>query len=408
MPRPPSTSCGRSPHGTRPSPRCTTPCWSGRRDQREGPRRTGASCLGGIGGARVDDRPARRAGTDADGRGCGGAGPRGDGPARARRPRHVARDVRRCGKADPRARRPRHAAHGRTAAPGPGAIRSRGPRARPAGSRRNAGGGAPPARPGHARGRIVGFAYDEALAARGDRAGRVEWWRSQGLRTDLPSTERRAAAFRLIELRDKPGAEQVLRAIVERDPADAAALAQLLHLWGPRPPRPALDWLEARARAAKGPDQAAWLRHLTDLGGARRTCAILDPPPAPDEAARFDAWVDALRATRDRDGRSARSSAASPPRATRSGSTPSHARPSPNRCRAPPSGHSRRSWQSIPRRSTRDAGWACSALARNDTVAAREHLEAYVAAGGRDPRPCCGKANCWSETSAPTRKYWNS
>jgi hypothetical protein len=229
------------------------------------------------------------------------------------------------------------------------------------------------------------FAYDEALAARGDRAGRMEWWRSRGLRTDLAAAERRASAFKLIELRDKPGAEQVLQALAEQRPADAAALAQLLHLWGPRPPRPALDWLEGRARAASGPEQAAWLQHLTDLGGATRTRAILNPPPEPGEAALFDAWVNALRATRDRDGLQhaiERGVAATrDPRRLDVFARVALAESLPRAAERAfealvaidPDAVDARRWLGL------------LALARNDAVAAREHLEFYVAAGGRDP-----------------------
>jgi Flp pilus assembly protein TadD len=229
------------------------------------------------------------------------------------------------------------------------------------------------------------FVYDETLSALGRRAARVEWWRSRGLRADLPVPDRRAAAFKLLELRDKPAAELVLLSTAEVEPANGASVAQLLHLWGPRPNRQALEWLDARARGARGADQGGWLEHLNATGAATRTLAILQNAPAPDEAARFSAWVDALRATRDREGlrrtiqRAATISrdaaqleklgqvalAESLPQAAESAYE--------SLVVLQPDALEARRWLAL------------LALARNDTVAAKEHLEHYVAAGGEDP-----------------------
>jgi hypothetical protein len=229
------------------------------------------------------------------------------------------------------------------------------------------------------------WAYDEALAARGDRAARLDWWRGQGLRADLPPAERRAAAFKLIDLRDKAGAEQVLRALVEGHPSESASLAQLLYLWGPRPPRAALDWIEARARAAAGSEQAVWLQHLVEAGAARRALALLTPPPVPADTARFDVWVTALRAARNRDGlqRAIEDGAAATrdpqrldalARVALAESLPAAAeRAFGALVTVDPDALEARRWLGL------------LALARNDAVAAREHLEFYVAAGGRDP-----------------------
>ena len=245
------------------------------------------------------------------------------------------------------------------------------------------------------------FAYDDALAARGNRAARAEWWRSRGLRTDVPAPERRAAAFKLIDLRDKGGAEQVLRVLAEQEPSDGPNTATLLHLWGPRPARPALEWLEARARSAQGHDQAGWLEHLTSAGAAARTLAILATAPGPDEPARLDAWIDAQRAVRDRDGlrRTIERAAALSHDAGRlealaqvalAESLPDAAeRAFETLIAIQPGAQEARRWLGL------------LALARNDAVAAREHLEHYVAGGGRDPEALLRQGELLERDSRP-------
>lgn len=229
------------------------------------------------------------------------------------------------------------------------------------------------------------FAYDEALAEGGNHRARAAWWRSRGLRGDVPVEDRRIAAFKLLELRDKAGSEDVWRALAAREPADGASVTQLLHLWGPRPSRAALDWLEARAREADAAAQAGWLQHLVDLGAAPRAVDVLGRSPDPSDGARFDAWLNALRATRDREGLRVaieRAVAVSRDAARLEGlarlalaeSLPGAAeRAFSAQVEVAPDSLEARRWLGL------------LAAARNDTVVAREHLEHYVVAGGRDP-----------------------
>jgi tetratricopeptide (TPR) repeat protein len=229
------------------------------------------------------------------------------------------------------------------------------------------------------------FAYDEALMAAGKRAGRVELWRERGVSPALSDDDRRAAAFKLLDLRDKPGAEQVLRGMAALEPPNGPSVAQLLHLWGPRPPEPAMEWLAARARASRGADRAGWMNHLTNAGGARRAAAVFTTPPPADETAVFDAWMNALRATRDRDRlATAIEQAAATSRDTKqlaslgalalAESLPAAAIRSYEALVAiDPGSLDARRWLGL------------LAMAAGDVVGAKEHLEHYVAAGGRDP-----------------------
>lgn len=92
----------------------------------------------------------------------------------------------------------------------------------------------------------------------------------------MPVPERRALAFSLLELGEKPAAEGVFRKLAAKQGVDGPDVRQLLFLWGPRPGPAALDWLEGRARAAGLPaEQAAWFDKLAEVGGAKRVAAAL-------------------------------------------------------------------------------------------------------------------------------------
>lgn len=68
---------------------------------------------------------------------------------------------------------------------------------------------------------------------------------------------------------------------------DSPDLRELLFLWGPRPERAALDWLEHRAKsAATAQEMAAWLSILATKGGASRVVKLVD---------KANGWQDALR-----------------------------------------------------------------------------------------------------------------
>jgi len=229
------------------------------------------------------------------------------------------------------------------------------------------------------------FAFDAALSAPRRRDARVAMWRQRGSSLDVAVGDRRAAAFKLLELRDKAGAEDVLRALASNEAPDGQSVATLLHLWGPRPSPQAIAWLEARARSANGRDRAGWLNHLTHTGAARRAVAVQVAPPPPTDVATFAAWVGALRAARDRDGlgRAITIAATTSRDAAQllalgqialAESLPAHAATAFEALVAiDPDALEARRWLGL------------LAVAHNDVVGAREHFEHYVARGGRDP-----------------------
>ena len=111
----------------------------------------------------------------------------------------------------------------------------------------------------------------------------------------MPVPERRALAFALLEMGEKAAAEGAFRKLAAGQRVDGPDMRQLLFLWGPRPGSAALDWLEARARAATAPaEQAAWFDKLAEVGGAKRVAVALGPK-ATDGALR-GSYIEALAA----------------------------------------------------------------------------------------------------------------
>lgn len=91
----------------------------------------------------------------------------------------------------------------------------------------------------------------------------------------LPATQQRQLAYRLLELGDKQVAVEAFQRLASNAPPDADDVKALLYLWGPRPGPAAMDWLAARAERASSREQADWLAMLLERGGAQRIVAML-------------------------------------------------------------------------------------------------------------------------------------
>ena len=143
------------------------------------------------------------------------------------------------------------------------------------------------------------FAYEDALRKAGRREELLAFWRTRAARPDLPHSERRSVADRMLEAGQKELAEQVLLEMARHAPPESSDVSQILFLWGPRPAPAALDWLEARARASSGAARAAWLNHLTNAGAPRRAIAVMVGQEPPPRSAPLDAYLNALVAAHD-------------------------------------------------------------------------------------------------------------
>jgi thioredoxin-like negative regulator of GroEL len=143
-------------------------------------------------------------------------------------------------------------------------------------------------------------AYEEVLGKLGRRDELVAFWRGRAAGASVPADEKRAIAYRSLEAGVKNLAEQIFLELAQNAPPTSPDVSQLLYIWGPRPADPALDWLEARARAAKGSEKQVWLEHLLNAGAARRAVAAGGAARAEAEAG--DSYLRALIAAGDTSG----------------------------------------------------------------------------------------------------------
>ena len=145
------------------------------------------------------------------------------------------------------------------------------------------------------------FAYQDALEKLGRRDELLAYWKARAARTDLPASERRSMADRLLEAGQKRLSEQVLLDLARDASPDSPSVSQLLFLWGPRPAPAALEWLEGRARSSSGVAQAGWMNHLINAGAPRRAIAVVEgtTPPSDQDSAVLDAHLNALVAAKE-------------------------------------------------------------------------------------------------------------
>lgn len=118
------------------------------------------------------------------------------------------------------------------------------------------------------------WAYTEAADGAGQAREATRLWAELAQDPARSVAMRRQLAFGLIERGARAQAEPVFRALAATAGPDSAEVRQLLFAWGQRPNAAALSWLEARARGATdGTEKAAWMRLLTERGGARNAVA---------------------------------------------------------------------------------------------------------------------------------------
>jgi predicted Zn-dependent protease len=233
-------------------------------------------------------------------------------------------------------------------------------------------------------------AYESALDALGKSEELSALWRRRALAADTQAEDRRGVAHRLLEAGERPTAERALLMLAENAPASSADVRQLLFLWGPRPPKNGLDWLERRAREASGEDAAAWLDALVYAGAGDRAVRAGEhlAPPRPE------IYFRALQAARDLTGL-----AVALDREVAAQSGAPGVAPSGDVARLRLAGRialeeslwdpAERAWQQVVRREPGDRealGWlARVAFAGGRTKPSLGYFEAWKKSGGSDP-----------------------
>lgn len=102
---------------------------------------------------------------------------------------------------------------------------------------------------------------------------------------------RREIAFQALEAGNRKAADRLFRKIAGSEPPDGPTVQQLFFLWGPRPEPAALDWIEARAKAAKGPERRAWLERLLAVRAGERVISIIGDVKSADQGAEVELVV---------------------------------------------------------------------------------------------------------------------
>ena len=150
---------------------------------------------------------------------------------------------------------------------------------------------------------VWGAVYFDALSRLDDDGEALRAYGRVRLgRDETPVSERRAMAYRLLDLGDVETAEAVFRDLARDGGPDSADLRQLLFLWGPRPDEPEIAWLADRVRAAAPAERGAWLRHLLDRGAAAEVARLAETTGAAEEPGAQTVYALALDRLRDKDG----------------------------------------------------------------------------------------------------------
>jgi len=130
----------------------------------------------------------------------------------------------------------------------------------------------------------IGGEWQDALDVALERAGLRDELRANLLRRAgdpaLAAEQRRAIAFRLLDLGGKAAALELFQALAAGKAADSPEAQQVLFLMGPRPEAAQIDWIDAQARGAAGAARLGWVQVLLNAGAARQATALLEADAA--------------------------------------------------------------------------------------------------------------------------------
>lgn len=120
--------------------------------------------------------------------------------------------------------------------------------------------------------------YENILVKQGRKAELHEFWLTQAGKT-TSATVKRQAAFNLLNAGYKEDAVKIFAGLADKAAPASADVKQLLYLWGPRPGTEAITWLEKRATASRGNEQAQWLAYLADYNASEQIVRITRANP---------------------------------------------------------------------------------------------------------------------------------
>ncbi len=114
------------------------------------------------------------------------------------------------------------------------------------------------------------YRYEAELEKAGRKKELLALLRQRLRDPGLNEKEKRELAYRALELGDKLVAERIFMNLAANESAQSPDVSQLLYIWGPRPEPFGVQWVEERARQAKGKERLAWLERLLDIGATEQ------------------------------------------------------------------------------------------------------------------------------------------
>ncbi|MBT7408269.1 MAG: tetratricopeptide repeat protein, partial [Methylococcales bacterium] len=88
--------------------------------------------------------------------------------------------------------------------------------------------------------------------------------------------QRRGIVFQLLEMNEKGIAVEQLKIIAENVHPKSNDVSQLLYIWGPRPEKQHMDWLEKQTTNSKHEYLHIWLKYLMDFGHPKRVVNVVN------------------------------------------------------------------------------------------------------------------------------------
>lgn len=146
-----------------------------------------------------------------------------------------------------------------------------------------------------------GYVYTQHLRTTGADQELAGFWRHLFDLEETSDTRKVQLAYLFLESGRRAEAEDAFFALADQAGPDDDAVRQMLYLWGPRPPKRAVDWLSDRARTAPVPERTQWLKRLAGVDQPQRVIAILKDERLPYDHPDLPVFLEALAAVKDRE-----------------------------------------------------------------------------------------------------------
>jgi Tfp pilus assembly protein PilF len=142
------------------------------------------------------------------------------------------------------------------------------------------------------------YAYEDALKKLGRGGELLDFWRHRLADQAIAPEEKRGIGYKLIDLGKPEYARSIFAELASAAAPDDPDVAEWLFLEGTRPGPEVKEWLEDRARKARGTERIGWLTRLLEAGAPDRVAAVVsaDPPASGKGGELFGIYVRALSA----------------------------------------------------------------------------------------------------------------